>query len=70
MLEAKITELAMLVLDFVIIYMTRRNRIAIESTKKISKKVYVALDAERVKKVMESPVTSDDMITGQLEIDE
>ena len=70
MLEAKVTELAMLILDFVIIYMTRRNRIAIESTKKISKKVYVALDAERLKKVMQTPDTSDDIIRGQLEVEE
>lgn len=59
-----------LLLNFGIIYLTRKNREAIESTKKISKKVYVALDAERVRKAMQSPTANDDMISGQLEIDE
>lgn len=59
-----------LALNLTIIYLTRKNREAIESTKKISKKVYVALDADRVKRAMQSPCTDDDMISGQLEIDE
>lgn len=59
-----------LALNFAIIYLTRKNREAIESTKKISKKVYVALDAERVRKAMQSPCSSDDMISGQLEMEE
>lgn len=59
-----------LALNLTIIYLTRKNREAIESTKKISKKVYVALDADRVRRAMQSPSPSDDMISGQLEIDE
>lgn len=59
-----------LALNLAIIHLTRKNREAIESTKKISKKVYVALDAERVRRAMQSPSPSDDMISGQLEIND
>lgn len=66
MLETKIIEFLVLALDFVLIYMTRKNQELLQANKAITKKVYVALDSERIKQAMQTPDPSDDMISGQL----
>ena len=68
MLETKITEFLIIALDFVIIYITRKNQELLVANKAITKKVYVALDPERIKQAMRTPDPSDDMISGELRL--
>lgn len=68
MLETKLTEFGLLALDFILIYMTRKNQELLLANKAITKKVYVALDPERIKQAMRTPDPTDDMISGELKL--
>lgn len=76
-MESKLLELGTLVLNAVILWLTQRNieqskknEQLIQSTKQNVKKVYVALDAERIKKAMQTADPGDDLVSGELHMED